>query len=125
MSKSITRNSNPKVIIRARKKRRTKGKIYGTAECPRLSVFRSAHHLHVQVINDDEKRTLAAASSIDKAFKGKPVARKESPLKIAELLANRLNEKKIQRVVFDRNGFLYHGRIKALADALREKGIKF
>jgi len=113
--------------IRLRIHRRIRKKISGTPERPRLAVFRSQAHIYAQVIDDDAGRTLCAASSLDKdlradAKRGATVA---SAKKVGQLIANRAKEKGIEAVVFDRGGFQYHGRIKALADAAREGGLKF
>jgi large subunit ribosomal protein L18 len=96
----------------------------GTAERPRLTVFRSNKYLYVQVVDDDAGVTLAAASTLEAVLKGiRPNV--ESGSKLGELIGARLGEKKIGTVVFDRNGYLYHGNIKALAEGAREGGLKF
>ena len=103
-------------------KRSIRGRISGTAERPRLTVFRSNKQIYAQVINDVEGKTVAAASSLkltDKATK------KEIAAKVGELIAQNAQAAGIQTVVFDRNGYLYHGRIKALADAARNGGLNF
>jgi len=103
-------------------KMRVRGKISGTAECPRLTVFRSNKQIYAQVIDDLTGKTLAAASSLkitDKAPK------KEIAAKVGELIAKSAQEAGVTAVVFDRNGYLYHGRIKELADAARKGGLKF
>jgi large subunit ribosomal protein L18 len=103
-------------------KLRVRGKITGTAERPRLTVFRSNKQIYAQVIDDLTGKTLAAASSLkitDKAPK------KEIAAKVGELIAKNAQEAGVPAVVFDRNGFLYHGRIKELADAARKGGLKF
>lgn len=109
---------------RLRRKRSIRLKLQGTKVRPRLSVFRSNKHVYAQVINDEMGATLVAASSLDKDIPGsvKGVARAK---KIGELIAERAMAKEVQAVVFDRNGFLYHGQIKAVADGAREKGLKF
>ena len=93
----------------------------------RLSVFRSSKHIHVQLIDDLNGATVVAASSLDKEFKGKlkTGATVEAAKQVGTLIAQRAKEKKIKEVVFDRGGFLFHGRVKALADAAREAGLKF
>jgi len=108
-------------------KKRIRAKIHGTAERPRLAVYKSLKHIYVQAIDDDNRITLAAASTVDKALKGKVNygGNKEAAKKVGELIAERLLEKGIDKVVFDRGGYIYHGRVKALADAAREKGLKF
>ncbi len=111
-----------KLDRRIRIKARVRGNIKGTAECPRLTVFRSNKQIYAQVINDLTGTTLAAASSLkleDKATK------KEIAAKVGEMIAKSAQEAGITTVVFDRNGYLYHGRIKELADAARNGGLKF
>lgn len=111
-----------KLDRRLKIKLRVRGKISGTAECPRLTVFRSNKQIYAQVIDDLTGKTLASASSLkltDKAPK------KEIAAKVGELVAKNAQEAGITTVVFDRNGYLYHGRIKELADAARKGGLKF
>lgn len=111
-----------KVYRRLKIKRSVRSKISGTAERPRLTVFRSNKQIYAQVIDDTTGRTLAAASSLkieDKAPK------KEIAAKVGEQIAKSAQEAGVQAVVFDRNGYLYHGRIKELADAARNGGLKF
>ena len=114
---------------RLRRHRRVRKKIHGTAERPRLAVYRSNKHLIVQVIDDDAGRTLCAASSLEKELKGEAAGKRgadvDAAKKVGALIATRAKEKGIEAVVFDRGGFQYHGRIKALADAARESGLKF
>jgi large subunit ribosomal protein L18 len=115
---------------RERIKFRIRKRVRGTDERPRLTVFRSVAHIYVQVVNDADGKTIAAASTtepavkgvLDKAAKGGNVAGAKA---IGKAIAERLLEKGVKRVVFDRNGFLYHGRIKAVADAAREAGLEF
>jgi large subunit ribosomal protein L18 len=104
--------------------KRIRHKVRGTAERPRLAVFRSLKHISVQVIDDLAGRTVVAASSVEKnspAHGGNLQGAKA----IGKLIAERAKEKGIQKVVFDRGGYLYHGRVKALADAAREAGLEF
>jgi large subunit ribosomal protein L18 len=110
--------------IRSRIHMRIRRKLSGTAERPRLAVFRSVAHIYVQVIDDAEGHTLVQASSVDKGGKtnGGNVAAAKA---IGKLIAQRAQEKGIKSVVFDRGGYQYHGRIKALADAAREAGLEF
>ncbi len=98
--------------------------VYGTAERPRMSVFRSGRNLYVQVIDDDEGKTLASISTLEKDFVNLR-ANVASAEKLGEAMGQRLKEKNITKVVFDRNGYLYHGVVKALADATRKVGIDF
>lgn len=115
---------------RARIRFRIRKKVRGTAERPRLSVFRSVSHIYVQVVDDTTGRTVAAASSVEPDVKSR-LAEGARPgnLKGAEMvgqaIAERLREKGISRIVFDRNGYLYHGRVRAVADAARHAGLEF
>lgn len=111
---------------RLRRHRRIRGKISGTAERPRLAVFRSSQHIYVQVIDDTAGQTLAAASTVDAALREQLGGTKTERAKvIGKTVAERAQAKGIESVVFDRGGFLYHGRVAALADAAREAGLKF
>lgn len=116
-----------KYVGRERRKLRIRRKISGSVERPRLSVFRSAKHIYAQVVDDVSGKTLAHVSTLSPDLKttlgedNKVAAAK----KVGALIAKVCVEKKIDKVVFDRNGFAYHGRIKALADAAREAGLKF
>ena len=103
---------------------RIRHKVRGTAERPRLAVFRSLKHIYVQVIDDAAGRTLAAASSGGKSGRASG-GNLQGAKEIGKLIAERAKEKGIQKVVFDRGGYLYHGRVKALADAAREAGLEF
>ena len=113
--------------IRARIHRRIRKKISGTPERPRLAVFRSQAHIYAQVIDDGTGRTVCSASSLDETLKKdtKRGANVAAAKAVGQLIASRAREKGIEAVVFDRGGFQYHGRIKALADAAREGGLKF
>ena len=113
--------------IRLKKHKRVRKNMFGTAERPRLAIFRSRNHIYAQVINDDLGVTLAAASSLDSEFKAAGVAggNIEGASKVGELVAKRAVEKGVSTVVFDRGGNLYHGRISALAEAAREAGLNF
>ena len=97
-------------------------RISGTPECPRMSVFRSNKQIYVQVIDDLAGKTLAAASSLGMTEK---MTKKEQAAKVGELIAKKAQEAGITTVVFDRNGYLYHGRVKEVADAARNGGLKF
>lgn len=114
---------------KARLKRhlRVRKKISGTVQRPRLSVFRSAKHIYAQLIDDVGGVTLASASTVDKELAGqvKNGGDVEAARKVGELIAQRAKAKGYENVVFDRGGYLYHGRIKALADAAREAGLQF
>jgi large subunit ribosomal protein L18 len=113
---------------RLRRKKRVRKKIRGTPEVPRLSVFKSSKHIYAQVINDIFANTLADASSLSKDLRpqigGKGGNSKGAAI-VGEQIAKRALEKGVSKVVFDRNGFLFHGRIKVLAEAAREHGLKF
>jgi large subunit ribosomal protein L18 len=113
--------------IRQRIKARIRKKLSGTPARPRLAVFRSQSHIYAQLIDDDAGRTLCTASSLDKDLKakGKRGANVAAAQAVGKLVAERAQEKGVKAVVFDRGGFQYHGRIKALADAAREAGLKF
>ncbi len=102
-------------------------RIHGTAERPRLAVFRSLNHIYAQVINDDLGVTLTAASSLDSEFKGTELSggNVEGAKKVGELVAKKALDKGITKVVYDRGGSLYHGRVAALAEAAREAGLDF
>lgn len=122
MIKKVNRNE-----VRVRKHVRVRKKVSGTAECPRLAVFRSASHIYAQVIDDDKGVTLVAASTLDKAIKEKVAfgGNIEAAKEVGKLVAEKAIEAGISEVVFDRGGYLYHGRIQALADSAREAGLKF
>ena len=111
---------------RQRVHHRIRKKVAGTAQRPRLSVHFSGKHVYAQVIDDNSGRTLAAASTAERSrAKDKAVANKATAEQIGKAIAERLLAKKLERVVFDRGGFLYHGKVKALADAARAGGLKF
>ena len=115
---------------RARIKYRIRKRVHGTEAHPRLTVYRSVAHIYVQVVDDMTGRTIAAASSVESSVKG-ALGKKARGSNVAgaqaigKTIAERLKEKGVTRVVFDRNGFLYHGRVKAVADAAREAGLEF
>ena len=109
---------------RERRHERVRNKISGTAERPRLCVFRSNSHLYAQIIDDVAANTLVAASTLDKEVKTKH-SNKEAAKEVGALVAKRALEKNIKQVVFDRGGYIYHGVIKELAEAAREGGLEF
>ena len=118
---------NRMTIKRVRRSRRKQGirkEILGVPERPRLSVFRSLNHVYAQVIDDLTGKTLASASTRDKGFSDKGAKLSEATA-VGKLVAQRAKDKGVSKVVFDRNGYLYHGRIKALADAARKGGLDF
>lgn len=111
---------------RARVHTRVRRKVRGTAERPRLAVFKSLQHIYAQAIDDENGRTLATASTLDEGLKGKHKGANAAAAKaVGELIAERVKSAGYTRVVFDRAGYRYHGNVKALADAAREKGLEF
>ena len=118
---------NEKTNARLKRKKRIRKKIFGTSERPRLSIFRSTRHIYAQIIEDTTGRTLVAASTVEKTVRerSKFEDKKSAANYIGKLLAQRAVEKGISKVIFDRNGFLYHGRVKALSAGAREGGLEF
>lgn len=121
LPKHVRKSARWKRRIRVRKK------ISGTPEMPRCCVYRSNNHIYAQIIDDTVGRTLVAASTMSKELKGdlKNTGNKEAAVKVGRLVAQKALEKGIQRVAFDRNNYLYHGKVRALADAAREEGLQF
>ena len=117
-------NKADKNKARLKRHRRVRGKISGTAECPRLNVFRSTNNIYAQLIDDVKGVTLASASTLDKAFEGSG-GNKEAARKVGELIAKRAAEKNIKKCVFDRGGYIFHGRVKELAEGARAGGLDF
>ncbi len=111
-------------VARDRRHRRVRKKVHGTAARPRLAVFKSNRYIYAQIIDDEGCRTLATASSQEPSLRGKTLTI-ESAAEVGKLLAQRAEEAKVAEVVFDRGGYPFHGRVKALADAVREAGVKF
>lgn len=113
--------------IREKREKRTRAKLHGTEDRPRLSVFRSDRHIYVQAINDVQAVTVATASTLSKELAGKMKDKKKVDVArdVGRLIAEQLKARGIHQVVFDRGRFLYHGRVKALAEAARESGLKF
>ncbi|NIK12948.1 50S ribosomal protein L18 [Alkalibacillus sp. S2W] len=111
----------------ARKKRHTRVRrdLVGTSERPRLNVYRSNKHIYAQLIDDFAGVTVASASTVDQEFNGEATGNVEAAKQVGELVAKRATDKGYQSVVFDRGGYLYHGRVAALADAARETGLEF
>jgi len=109
---------------RKKRHKRVRGKISGTPERPRLNVFRSGKHIYAQVIDDTKGVTLCSASSLEKDFSSSG-SNKEGAQKVGKQVAERVVKKGIENVVFDRGGYIYHGRVKELAEAARESGLKF
>ena len=116
---------NKKEFQRSRAKRRVRAKISGTAERPRLSVFRSNKQIYAQLIDDENGKTLVSASSREKDVVDEKVNKIEQAVKVGALIAEKAKAAGIESVVFDRNGYLYHGRVKNLAEAARKGGLKF
>jgi large subunit ribosomal protein L18 len=116
--------TDKKALRRKQRQQRIRKRIKGTDECPRICVFRSSRHIYAQAISDESGRTLASASSLS-AVVGSSARGVEAAKVVGRNLAEVCKEKGIAKVVFDRNGFLYHGRVKALADAAREAGLTF
>jgi large subunit ribosomal protein L18 len=112
---------------RIRRHARVRKHVEGTAEKPRLSVYRSLSHIYAQVIDDVARATIAAASDVETDFKGKLTGKKKADVAtlVGEAVAQRAKEKGVSRVVFDRGGYPFHGRIKALAEAARKSGLEF
>ena len=109
---------------RTRRHKRVRNKISGTTECPRLAVYKSNSNIYAQIIDDTKGMTLVSASTLDKEVKTKK-ANKEAAKEVGTLIAKRALDKKIETVVYDRGGFIYHGVIKEIAEAAREAGLKF
>lgn len=120
MIKKVARNE-----VRKARHERVRDKVSGTTESPRLNVFRSNGNIFAQIIDDENGVTLCSASSIDKELKLTNGGNIEAATKVGELIAKRAKKAKIETVIFDRGGYLYHGRVKALAEAARENGLEF
>lgn len=111
-------------VARLKRHKRVRSKISGTASCPRLNVFRSLSNIYAQIIDDEKGVTLVSASTLDKEFEGN-TGNCEAAKKVGLLIAKKAIEKGISEVVFDRGGYVYHGRIQQLAEGAREGGLKF
>lgn len=122
MFKKANRN-----LIRKKRHFRVRNKVSGTAERPRLNVYRSLNNMYAQIINDENGQTIVAASSLDKEIKsqGQVAGNKNAAKLVGELIAKRALEKGIKSVTFDRGGYIYHGRVQALAEGAREAGLDF
>jgi large subunit ribosomal protein L18 len=116
-----------RLVKRFRRKQSIRKRITGSGDRPRLSIFRTSSHMYAQIIDDTSGITIASASTLSKELKGKlkVSGNVEAAKKVGELLAKLAKKNKITTVAFDRNGFLYHGRVKALADAARDGGLEF
>ena len=120
MIKKVARNE-----MRKARHARIREKVTGTTNVPRLNVFRSNNNIFAQIIDDEKAVTLVSASSIDKELKIENGGNIEAATKVGELIAKRAKKAKIEKVTFDRGGYLYHGRVQALAEAARENGLEF
>ncbi|MEN2769098.1 50S ribosomal protein L18 [Ornithinibacillus xuwenensis] len=114
-----------KNVARKRRHNRVRKNLFGTAERPRLNVYRSNKHIYAQLIDDTNGVTLASASTVDKELSVDSTSSVDAATKVGELIAKRAQDKGYKSVVFDRGGYLYHGRVKALADSAREAGLEF
>ncbi len=117
-------NKADKNTARLKRHKRVRGKISGTTECPRLNVFRSTKNIYAQIIDDVKGVTLVAASTLDKEFNGNG-GNKEAARAVGQMIAKRAKDKGITEVVFDRGGYIFHGRVKELAEGAREGGLNF
>ena len=116
--------TSKRLRLRQRRHARVRKTVVGTPQRPRLAVFRSNRHISAQVIDDLHGRTLAAASTVENDLRGGPTATKEAASSVGRLVAERARAAGIERVVFDRGGFLYHGRVAAVAEAARQAGLE-
>lgn len=114
-----------KNVVRKKRHLRVRKNLFGTEERPRLNVFRSSKHIYAQLIDDINGKTLASASTVDKEYSEKVTGNSEAAKLVGELIAKRALDKGYKTVVFDRGGYLYHGRVQTLADAAREAGLEF
>jgi|SRR5690554_2855091 len=114
-----------KLERRTRIKRRVRKVVRGTAERPRMSIFRSNKEIYAQLIDDDSGKTLVAASTRDKELASEKGTKSEKSIKVGKLIAEKAKKAGIETVCFDRNGYLYHGRVKSVADGAREAGLNF
>ena len=120
MIRKVSRN-----VMREARHERVRKSVHGTSSVPRLNVFRSNSNIFAQIIDDEAGMTLVSASSLDKDLKLENGSNIEAATKVGEAIAERAKKAKITKVVFDRGGYLYHGRVKALAEAARNKGLEF
>lgn len=125
MATKIRRKTSSKQIVRFKRKRRIRARIEGTSDRPRMTVFRSNKHLYVQLVDDLKGHTIVSASTLEADNKDKIGGNIEGAKTIGGLVAKRALAKNIVDVVFDRSGYIYHGKLKAVADAAREGGLKF
>jgi large subunit ribosomal protein L18 len=123
----VLRKNNPKEATRVKRKIGVRKAVHGDSDRPRLTVFRSARHIYAQIIDDSAAKTLVSASTLEKSVRDGLKGKKKSDVakEIGKAVAARAKEKGIAQVVFDRNGYRYHGRIAAVADGAREAGLEF
>ncbi|WP_404450877.1 50S ribosomal protein L18 [Virgibacillus necropolis] len=114
-----------KNILRKKRQKRVRKNLFGTEQRPRLNVYRSNNNIYVQLIDDVNGVTLTSASTADKELNVEATGNVEAAIKVGEMIAKRAQDKGYKSIVFDRGGYLYHGRVKALADAAREAGLEF
>jgi len=110
---------------KVRRKYRSKKRLFGTPDRPRLTVYKSLNHIYAQLVDDQSKKSITGVSSLTKELASQKLVKSEMAAKVGELIAARAKEKGVQTVVFDRSGYLYHGRVKALGEAARKGGLKF
>jgi large subunit ribosomal protein L18 len=125
MSTVIRKHTAEKKVIRFKRKKRIRSKIFGTREKPRFAVFKSNAHLYAQLIDDETGNTLLSVSTLEGSNRATLKNNRDGAKSLGLLLAQRAKEKKLNEVVFDRSGYIYHGKIKSIADAAREGGLKF
>lgn len=125
MATKVRLHTSQKKVTRFKRKKRIRAALSGTVERPRLTVFRSNQHIYVQLVDDAKAHTLVAASTNEEGLKEEAGASITGATKVGALVAKRALAKGFNKIVFDRSGYLYHGRIKALADAAREGGLQF
>lgn len=118
-------NKKSKRENRLKKHQRIRNRFMGTSDCPRLTVFKSDKHIYAQVIDDEKKVTLCSASTNDKGVDMKVTNTVDAATKVGEMIGKKAVDKGIKTVVFDRSGYIYHGKVKALADAARQAGLEF
>lgn len=124
----MSSKGNKKLAVRLRKKRSIRKKVHGTSERPRLVVFKSLNNIYAQLVDDKNQKTITGVSSLNKDLKekvGKAKSKIEVATLVGESIAKKAKDLKYETVVFDRNGYIYHGRIKAVADGARKGGLKF
>lgn len=118
--------TNPKEVIRQKRIKRIRKNIRGTESCPRLRVFKSIKHIYAQLIDDGSGKTLASMSTLDGGFKEAQIKGKKAQAhRVGMMLAEKAKERGVERVVFDRGGYLYHGRVQSLSEGAREAGLVF